>query len=812
MSKPLATVMLTALLAAGAPVLSAADFTPDKNFSNDAQAKDQLAEAVRQFRIGRYPDAAAALQAVLKLDPTPELLYQFYLSAGDSLLLDMESHDELTDVMHDVLRRARIYQTQIRHTPDYIELMISKLTATQEERVVATLELVAIGPYAVPALMGHLQDNRQDDLRVFCRIALTRMGYRAVVPLCEALKSGDQRQVESVAMILADIGDPRALPALLHLADEKDIPDTTKRVVANTIAAIVQKSNLPSTPAGDAAYFTEALRYFRDDDRVHDEMVANESLMWRWDAAGSKLTYQRVPRYAWNELMSEQLLFDGAEAWPAYNAYHPLMTAVLQAEITEVDQRLRLAKTATVPPKNPDEEVQWIQERATALVEQNSRVAMAGPVNLYRAVQQAIISERYDVAADLMRALEDRGLAHPETMLPTPEEGLDPQKPGSVLCAALDHPDKMVRYQAAITLAHLDPALAFFNANKVVPILAEATGEWGMRVVMVVDQDYHQRNDARDRLQQKGYVVATAGDGFEAMERLQETPVKDAIIIAGDLIPTVTDEKGQLVDVPEQKAISLVAELKADWRAASTPIFIALPEDPALSAKVEKAFADKGVGFIHKPFVAEDLVGKIEEALKTAQAPNANRDIAEDISLRAAIALGAPDPAKTRFDLATGAPALAKTLDARADPLRIAACHALGVAAQGRGADAVRPLVAKLTDIYGVQEAQLKPELKAAFISAIGMLDPATPSAQALLLKALQDPELQVRLAAAQAIGHAPAIDGDLLLKYQKQQRLDVRTQGAGPDPYAGVAAPAAPADAAAPAGDAPAAPAADKP
>jgi len=807
MPKPLATVMIVALLAAGMPALSAADFTPDKNFSNDAQAKDQLAEAVRQFRIGRYPDAAAALQAVLKLDPTPELLYQFYLSAGDSLLLQMEDHDELSDVMHDVLRRARIYQTSLRHTPDYIDLMISKLTSSQEERVVATLELVAIGPYAVPALMGHLNDNRQDDLRVFCRIALTRMGYRAVVPLVESLKSGDERQVESVAMILADIGDPRALPELLHLASLKDAPDTTKRVVANTIAAIVKTADLPTTPLGDAAYFTEALRYFRNDDRVHDEMVANESLMWRWDAASSKLTYQRVPRYAWSDLMAEQLLFDGLAAWPDFAAYQPLLTATLQAEITEVDQRLMLAKTATVPAADPDEELKWIQQRADALVEQNSRVAMAGPINLYRAVQQSIISGRYDVAAALMRALEDRGLAHPETCLPSAEQGLDPQIPGSVLCAALDHPDKLVRYQAAITLAHLDPATAFYNANKVVPTLAEATGEWGMRVVMVVDQDYHQRNDARERLQQKGYIVATASDGFEAMSRLEESPVKDAIIIAGDLVPTVQDEKGQLVDVPEQKAASLVAELKADWRAQNTPIFISLPEDPALSARVEHAFADKGVGFIHKPFVAEDLVGKIEESLKTAQAPNANRDIAEDISLRAALALGAPDAAKTRYDLAIAAPALAKTLDARADPIRIAACHALGVAAQSHGADAVRPLVAKLTDIYGAQEATLKPELKAAFIGAIGLLDPTTPSAQALLLKALQDPELQVRQAAAQAIGHAPSIDSQLLLKYQLQQRLDVRNQGAGPDPYANVASvnATAPADAGAAPADAPA-------
>ena len=43
----------------------------------------------------------------------------------------------------------------------------------------------------------------------------------------------------------------------------------------------------------------------------------------------------------------------------------------------------------------------------------------------------------------------------------------------------------------------------------------------------------HQRNSAKEQLQKAGYMVSTAVDGFEAMQRLEETPVKDAIIISG---------------------------------------------------------------------------------------------------------------------------------------------------------------------------------------------------------------------------------------------------------------------------------------
>ena len=60
------------------------------------------------------------------------------------------------------------------------------------------------------------------------------------------------------------------------------------------------------------------------------------------------------------------------------------------------------------------------------------------------------------------------------------------------------------------------------------------------------------RNAARNELQKPGFFVITAADGFEARARLAETPVKDAIVIAGDLIPVLRDE--QTIELPEQTA------------------------------------------------------------------------------------------------------------------------------------------------------------------------------------------------------------------------------------------------------------------
>ncbi len=609
--------------------------------------------------------------------------------------------------------------------------------------------------------------------------------------LTEALNAKDARQVASVAAVLADIADPRPLPKLKQLLDSKDADDTAKRVVANAVAAIAARNGIADVATADKLYFLEALRYFRGGDLVRDEMVSNESLMWRWDeskeSASQKLTYVRVPRYAWNELMAEGLLFAGIENYTAFTAYQPLLAATLAAQDVEASRRVRIAKERTTPIENADESLDAISERVTALAEMNLRVKMFGAEHLMRAVQESIVSERYDVATYLMRLLQDRSLAHPEATLPI--GALTADKAGTPLVAALDHTDKMVRYQAAITLAHLDPTLKFFNAEKVIPTLADAVGEWGNRVVLVVDQDYRQRNVAREQLQSKGYRVYAVQDGFEAMQRLEESPIKDAIVIAGDLIPTVRDSHGGIIDVDEQKADTLVAKLAKDWRSEHTPVFISLPDNPELAAKIQKAFDGKGnvKGFIQKPFNSVDMAGQIDAAVKASELPNANREDAEDISLRAAIALQQPDPTRTQYDLSKAATALATTLEARSDIIRIEALKALGhAAAGGAGSESVKGMIGKVTDVYGTQDAQLKPNLRAAWLYAIGMLNPSTDPAVAILAKALKfedadaASQLSVRTAAAEAVGHAGTISNDLIFKYQHQQRLDVRAPGAG--------------------------------
>jgi len=317
-------------------------------------------------------------------------------------------------------------------------------------------------------------------------------------------------------------------------------------------------------------------------------------------------------------------------------------------------------------------------------------------------------------------------------------------------------------------------------------------------VVLFIDQDYRQRNVAREQLMSRGYRTYAVSDGFEAVQRLEESPVKDAIIIQGDMLPVARDTHGAVVDVPEQKSDTLVDKLAADWRSAQTPVFITLPENAALAGKIQALFEGKKnvKGFIQKPFNAVDITAKVDLAIKEAKIPASNRDDAEDISLRAAKALQMVDPVRSQLDLSLAAAALVKTLEARQDTLRIEALKALGHSARGVNGRSVKSHITKVADLYGTQDPGLAPAVRAAYLFAIGQLDPNTPTAIQIILKALKHEDLGVRTAAAEAVGHALSVRNDDLYRYQLQQRLDVRAPGAGKEDGEPAAAPAPAADA----------------
>ena len=100
-----------------------------------------------------------------------------------------------------------------------------------------------------------------------------------------------------------------------------------------------------------------------------------------------------------------------------------------------------------------------------------------------------------------------------------------------------------------------------------------------MKTVLIVEPDDRFRNIARDTLMRERYLVFTAEDGFQAMQLLGQTPIKDAVFIAGDLTATLKDEWSSIIDVPEQTPLGIASVLRERRSTADIPIFITLPRE-----------------------------------------------------------------------------------------------------------------------------------------------------------------------------------------------------------------------------------------
>ena len=116
-----------------------------------------------------------------------------------------------------------------------------------------------------------------------------------------------------------------------------------------------------------------------------------------------------------------------------------------------------------------------------------------------------------------------------------------------------------------------------------------------MARILVVDDDVNIQAVLRYRLEAAGHQVVTAGDGAEALERIQSEP-PDAVIL--DLMMPLVDG----IEVLESMAKSTSLE--------KIPVLV-------LTARVDKidAVSAYGTAVVQKPFSPRDVTERVEELL-----------------------------------------------------------------------------------------------------------------------------------------------------------------------------------------------------
>lgn len=760
-----------------------------------AALKDHFRKALAFIDTRQYEKAAAELQKGIVAKPNSKLIADLYAitvarfldAALDSGNADLKAQAERLQKM---AYKGRLAQLR---DPKRIEQLVEALTKGFLERTFAMEELIIAGDYAVPHLVAFLIRDSNNEHRAYAEYVLSRLGSSGVPPLCEALKHGDPMIRQIIIQALEAIGDARAVPALLWLAQD---PTGHPLVVAAAKEAITKTAGDAAilTKPACIAFFDLAQDYYYENQRIVLPHLY-EHLVWRWDSTKNALASESVPRSLYASRMAEESARNALLADPKFEPAIPLLLCAFYAQQNLLDGYFSAAEGKALSEKEKAD-----AEMAKPLCERLKVAPLvanaAGKKFVFAALARSLRDGRTDVAVSCINTLQAvcDGSALPRQLLPGEERDKGgrgkarepkarkavmtwygakdrvPEGPpqdaanrygipmdGMPLIAALGHPNKHVRYAAANALVAIAPTHVVQDADAVIANLAEAVTETAVRVALLVDEDNTAIDEMRGYLRDAGVSPELARTERDAISLGRRLPPKDVIILNGEL---------QRAD-----PVKLLAILREIPSLAKVAVLVLCNE--ANTPKLRKAFGKEEVTFVPRPLSKDVVRAAIDRVLAKAPAPRGEAP-STAMSSAAAASLASIRPGRTTFAVKDALTALRRAVVATTHPdsVRIPAC----IAIRNIGDPSA---IAELANVYRSPKSS-KP-LRVAAVIAIGACSArgmASGDADAVLTAASHDADFAYRQAAALAYGLRGGASATMLKVVDQLHGVDPKDAG----------------------------------
>ncbi len=688
-------------------------------------AKDAFKEGVKLLRLGQDAQALEKFMEALNADPSNEEAYQLWKETHHTVWAQlMARKGDYAKVARRFLTLATLERKRRSADEEAIRPLVEKaLSEDYRTRQEASLKLMSEhGEYAVPFLVDALSNADDMNQQIRAIACLEKIGRRAALPLIALLGSENRLLRLNAAVSLLYIGDGRALPALKRLAESDR--DAGVREVATKAVAKIGGSAVPSSLD---LYLKHAHGFLTGSPTLVRDGDISEVL---WSLRDGALVSRPVPAQLFALELAKDSAYGALDVDPTSEDALVALARAYVAEKTVVDSTLA---------QNPEDEA--MRAAAASVAEMGITVLAAGAKTIRRAVEENLAEGMIPAAVEALHALarvEDASSLG-----------------GSPLVAALSHPDKRVRYAAAMDLSRMqDAALEPAARDKVVAVLGQAVLEQAVRVVKVIDPDAGNRKVAMEAASKdKGVFVDAAASTPKALADLGMFPNVDVVVLNENLGSyTPWDVLGFLRKHESLKDVKVIL-VTAD------------------KTKAEEAYGDKVDAYIQGPLTGEALANRVDEVLKDLPMDE-NRKAASVYAVSAAKALarlGAGD-----FGVARVSAALVQA--ARRDAaVAVPALDALGRSA---GADSISAVVAVLTSTKGGNETVCK-----AAAEALGRIMARTGQAPKAAVEALtgiaSDSSLSaaMRGAAVAALGRAPLLPGERA-KLLRSLRIDPGSVG----------------------------------
>lgn len=549
-------VLMACALAVAVPCFAQAPAAPQPRTGAAKEEWDKnvrlLADFIHYTRINRYDIAAGIARQLMAKN----------LSASEFVDL-VESGGELgrfQDTMARALRQPELEATaaallktydqgkleRVRNA-DEITRNIALLKGVQRARILARERLAAAGEYAMPQLLQALLNRNDPELQAQAQRLMQDMGQQAVMPLCSALGQLDPASQEIVADILGMLGYRTAVPYLHDV--------------------------LMSTPAAGVR-------------------TACDRALTRIGGAGTGATADlyRDLAEAFYEERTELTSFPGEPVqllW-GYSPQIGLLPTAIDTAVYHEAMSMRCAERSMALKADGNEAALslWLAGNFSREIDTPSGYDNpAYPKTRRDAMYWAVTAGAGPSQAVLARALATRDTPLARRAI----AAIDQTAGGTVLWGdrggsaplrdSLSYPNRRVQYEAALALGKAQPQQGFPGSERVVPILASAIRDAGVRYAVVLATNKEIGEGHRRTLEHAGYTVMPVSASLtELAAPIAESPGIDLIVssLNGD------------------QTVSLVNEVRASAKLGATPV-LALTPPPANIDLARKYTRDAGI-------------------------------------------------------------------------------------------------------------------------------------------------------------------------------------------------------------------------
>ncbi len=496
-----------------------------------------LTTAVENFwhygKIARYDLAANEAKTILEKKDDPTAVLDAFVAVSsarndnlDTWLLRWQGVDPMRDGVNQIIAvLAEGYRAR-RSSPAFIEQNIQRLIVNERAYTLAVGRLRESGELAIPMMLDYLRDPSKSQYQPAIRRAMRDMGRQALNPLVAATVMTDQGALATVASVLGEIGYESAAPYLAKLAQS---PDSAQAVKSAATDALRQMGiNDPANVDTAQKFFQLAEQFYYANATIGFDARNPMAYVWSWDDRKGLLKTD-VPPQIFNDVMTMRASAQALEI-------NPKMADAVSLWLAGDYKR-----EADLPAGDVD------ASRSTDSPDAHYYGVAAGTRYLGPVLARAQRDRNSAVALRALRSLEQ--IAGQSNLF---------SGEGQPIIDALGYADRLVRFEAAMTLASAMPQQQFSGAERVVPILAEALAQTGKPQVVVVAASQDTVNQLVEGLKGEiGVAGATTPQG--ASDVASKLPTVDVVIANEDLGGEIDRLRAVMAQTPKlQSAVLLI--------------------------------------------------------------------------------------------------------------------------------------------------------------------------------------------------------------------------------------------------------------